>query len=171
MKRASLKSMFAVVAVVALGAPQAAEAQSASINATATVLTPLTVSAGNDLDFGSVYPGVGTSIAPTAGAAGTFSLNGVANAEVDVSFTLPANLVSGGNSLPISFAATDGLWNTTNTSAGATTFDPSTGFTARVNAADGNMYVFLGGSVAPAGNQVAGDYSAQITLTAAYTGN
>lgn len=172
MKLASLKSTFVLAAAVALLAPSAAQAQTATIQATATVLQPLTVNAGASLDFGNVFPGTSVSVLPSDATAGTFDMNGVANAEVQVAFTLPANLDDGlGNLIPIAFAATDGLWNTSNTTAGATTFDPSAGFTDRLDGVSGNLFVFIGATVSPGGAAPAGNYVGDITITAAYTGN
>lgn len=173
MKLASLQSTFVAAALVAtVMAPASARAQTATIQATATVLQPLTVNAGNNLDVGNVFPGTSVGVLPTAGTAGTFDMNGVANAEVQVSFTLPATLDDGvGNSLTISFAATDGLWNTTNSATGATTFDPAAGFTDRLDGTSGDLFVFLGATVTAPGAAPAGAYSGDIVISAAYTGN
>jgi len=158
------------LAVVAFGvfAPKAAEAQ-ASITATATVATALTVTAGNDLDFQLVIPGFTKSVAVTDATAGTFSMSGGAGAEVLMSFTsLPANLTFGANNLPITYT---GVFNQVNDpSAGATGFTPSAGATTNLSGI-GELYVFLGGQVDATTQFNAGTYTGTVTLTAAYTGN
>lgn len=171
MKLASLKSTLALAAALALVAPSALQAQTATIQATATVLQPITVNGGANLDFGSVFPGTSVSVLPSDATAGTFDMNGAANAEVQVGFTLPTTLDFGANSIGIGFAVTDGLWNTANTPAGATPFDPGTGFTERLDGVTGNLFVFLGATVTAGGAVPAGNYVGDITITAAYTGN
>lgn len=162
---------LALVLMVAAAAQ--AQPNSATIQATANVLTPLAVTAGDNLTFGDVFPGVNASVAITdAGAAGTWSVTGVTSAEVTLSFTLPANLVSGGNTMPIVFGASDAGHNTTNAAGGATTFDPAGGATTDLSTdATGVLYVWIGGTVQPATNQALGAYSGDVTLTVDYTGN
>src|SRR5258708_28839834 len=93
----------------------------ASINATASVQSPIVVTAGVELAFANVFPGVNKTIAPASG--GTFSVTGQASTPVTLQFTLPINLISGGNTLPIGSWA--GLHNTTNVTAGASAFVPA----------------------------------------------
>ena len=147
-----------------------AQAQSASIGARASVQQALTVSAVDSLILGATFPNTTRTVLPTDASSGSFTLAGAANAEVQWSMTLPGNLTFGANNLPISFGAAAGAWNTANSRAGTTAFDPSVAQTHRLDAGTGNLYVFIGGSVSPT-VQPAGDYKASITLTAAYTGN
>ena len=160
-----------VVLSIALGATSAF-AVTGDITATANVLQPLSVSNNlRDLDFGDVFPGVNKSIAYTDFSSGKWQATGEAGKEVAMSFTLPANLVSGVNTMPINFGANDAAWNTADAVGAATSFDPAAGATEFLDAATGNMYVWVGGTVAPAGAQAAGVYSATITLDVVYTGN
>ncbi len=100
------------------------EAQtSANIQATATVLSAVTVTAGNNLQFGNVTPGVAKTIGIADAGAGRFDVIKAANQGVTLSFTLPTDLTSGANTLPI--GSWTGGWNTSATPAGATTFTPS----------------------------------------------
>ena len=149
-----------------------AQPNSATIQATANVLTPLSVTAGDNLAFGDVFPGVNASVAITdVGTAGSWSVAGVTLAEVTLSLALPASLASGGNTMPIVFGATDAGYSTSNDATTASTFDPAAGATANLSgAATGVLYVWIGGTVQPATNQTAGAYSAGITLTVDYTG-
>lgn len=158
-----------VLSTLAVLAP-AASAQSGNINATATVLQPLTVTGARDLAFGNVYPGVNKSIAVADATSGRFDLTGVASAQVQFSFTLPTNLTNGANTLPI--GSWTGYYNTTNNATvGGTAFTPSSSnTTTNLAAITGQLFVFVGATVSPSGTQVQGAYTAQVTLTAAYTG-
>jgi len=145
-----------------------AQAQSASISALATVLSPITVSGARDLDFGSVFPSVNKTIGVTAATSGRFDATGTTLANVDISFTLPGTLVSGGNNLTIN--SWSGCWNPTanNATVACTAFTPS-GSTTSVNfGAAGNLWVFVGATVAPTAAQATGSYSANVQMTLAY---
>jgi len=166
------KILGLVVAVSVVLSAASAFAVSGDIQATANVLEPLSVTNNlRDLDFGDVFPGLNKSIAYDDATSGKWRINGELGKEVDVTFTLPANLVSGGNSMPISFAAADAAWNTADVVGAATTFDPAAGATEFLDAGTGEMYVWIGGTVAPAGTQPGGVYSATITMDVVYTGN
>jgi len=144
----------------------AARAQSANITATATVFQAMTVTGARTLDFGSVFPGVAKAIAVAAATSGRFDLTGQNSANVNVSFTLPANLTSGANNLPI--GTWTGCTNTSNTTTGCTAFTPSAANTASAFGATGSLFVWVGATVTPAANQAAGTYNGTVTLTAAY---
>jgi len=144
----------------------AAEAQSANITAQALVYQPMTVSGARTLDFGNVFPGVNKTIAVGDATSGRFDLTGQASANVDLTFTLPANLASGANNLPI--GTWTGCYAGTNSTAGCTTFTPSGSATASAFSGAGALFVWVGGTVSPAANQAAGTYTGTVTLTAAY---
>jgi hypothetical protein len=169
MKKLSL-TLIAGAFVLALAAPSAVSAQqSASILAQATVQTPLTVTGVSNLNFGNVFPGVNPTVVLTDAGAGHFQVVGVLNAEVDVSFSsLPATLISGVNNMAITYT---GGWNTAANPGAATAFVPSGGLTELLDAATGELHVYLGGTLTVPANQAAGLYQATITLDAAYTGN
>jgi hypothetical protein len=157
------------IALVTLTTAATASAQSANINATATVLQPLTVAGVRDLAFGNVYPGVNKTTAYSAATGGKFSLIGTAAAQVSISFTLPTSLTSGANTLPI--GTWTGCYNTADATSGCTAFTPSSSSTtANLAPVGGTLYVFVGATITPAGNQVPGSYTAQVTMNAAYTG-
>lgn len=161
-----------VVLVAALGAPVTAQAQnSADITAQANVLTPLTVAGQQDLDFGDVFPGVASTVTVANASAGRWLTTGSSGAEVQLAFTLPANLVSGGNNLPISFGASSAGYNVANNAGAATTFDPAAGATTNLGVAPAELYVWVGGTVTPAVTQPQGLYTGTINLTVNYTGN
>jgi hypothetical protein len=143
-----------------------AVAQSANINAVANVFQAITVTGAQTLDFGNVFPGVNKTIPVTAGTAGRFDLTGQGSAPVQLTFTLPINLTSSGNNLPI--GTWTGCTNPTNTTASCTGFTPSGTATASAFGAPGNLFVFVGATVSPGAGQAAGTYTGTVTLTANY---
>jgi len=163
-----LAGAAAVLALTTLAGQ--AQAQSASIGARATVQTALTISAVDSLLFGAAFPNTTRNILPSDAASGSFTLAGTANAEVTLTFTLPATLSFGANTLPVSFGAASAGYNVANSRAGVTAFDPNAVATTRLDVATGNLYVFIGGSVSPT-TEPAGSYTGSITLATAYTGN
>lgn len=167
-----MKRILTVAVAAALLLPTVAFAVSGTITATANVLTPLTVTSDlRALDFGDVFPGLAKSIAWSDATSGQWRIDGEAGKEVQMAFTLPANLTSGANSMPISFAASDAAWNTTNATAGATTFDPAAGAVEFLDGTSGQLFVFLGGTVSPVQTQAAGVYTGTVLLDVVYTGN
>jgi hypothetical protein len=140
-------------------------AQSTTIQATANVLSAITVT-GTNLAFGNVTPGVAKTVAITDAGAGLFVVTKAAASSVALSFTLPTNLTNGGNNLPIG-TWTAGWNNTANNPAAATGFTPSsTASTVPVGGA--NLWVYVGGTVTPAAAQVAGTYQANVVMQIAY---
>jgi len=144
------------------------QAQSASIAATATVVTPITVTGTAPLAFGTVFQGVNRTIAFSDLTSGRFTLTGNAASQVALTFTLPATLSSGANTLPIN--TYDVRVNGTNVTAGATALVVTSGVPVNSNFVGGNLFVFVGGRVQPAVAQAQGSYTGSIVLAAAYTG-
>jgi hypothetical protein len=165
MRTATLFSAL-VAAGVTVGAATAEAQTSASIQATATVLSALTVTAGNALQFGNVTPGVAKTVAITDAGAGTFTVAKATSSGVTLSFTLPTDLASGTDLLPI--GSWTGGWNTTATAAGATTFTPSAAGTSTAATAGTALTVFVGATVSPAALQPAGSYTGNVTMSAVY---
>jgi hypothetical protein len=142
------------------------QAQSGSIQATATVLTAITVTGTSPLAFGNVTPGLNKTIVITDATAGLFTVTKQAATSVALTFTLPANLTSGANTMPIG-TWTGGWNNTANNAAAATSFTPSAAATT-VPSGGANLWVFVGGTVAPAAAQTAGAYTGTVTMQVAY---
>jgi len=163
-----MRTLTRVSAVVAafLSLATVAQAQSANINATATVFQAMTVTGARDLDFGSVFPGVAKTIGVAAATSGRFDLTGQASGNVNLTFTLPANLTAGANNLPI--GTWTGCTNATNTTTGCTSFTPSGSASPSAFSGAGALFVWVGGTVTPGGAQPAGTYTGTVTLTAAY---
>jgi len=162
MRTATLFSAFTAV-TLSFGTASL-HAQSGSINATATVLSAITVANGNNLAFGNVTPGVNKTVAITDAGAGRFDVTKAAATGVALTFTLPANLTAGANNLPI--GTWTGGWNTSNSAVGATGFTPSAAPTNTGSV--GNIWVFVGATVSPAAAQVAGAYTGTVTMQVAY---
>lgn len=160
-------TLFSVVTAVTLSFGTASlQAQSASIQATATVLTAINVTGTNPLAFGNVTPGVNKTVAITDAGAGLFTVTKAAATSVALTFTLPTNLTSAGNNLPIG-SWTGGFNNTSATASSATSFTPSAS-AATVPSGGANLWVWVGGTVSPAAAQAAGSYTGSVTMQVAY---
>lgn len=164
-----MRSLRTAALVALLAAPAVVSAQSAQIQAQATVVTPLVVTAGQNLQFGNVFQGVNKTVAFGDAASGRFSITGFNTSQVALTFTLPGTLASGGNNLAID--SWDVRVNGTNAPAGATALSVTSGTPVNTNLVAGNLFVFMGARVLPTAAQAAGSYSGTITLAAAYTGN
>lgn len=164
----SSKASLAAFALVLAGIVSAhAQGVNGSIQATAQVQTPITVTGTQNLQFGNVFPGVPKAVLYTDAAnAGKFSVAGQTSTAVTYSFTLPTNLTSGGNNLPI------GSWlgyvNTANSTAGGSAITPSATPANATLSAGGALFLFVGATVTPAPAQVAGSYTGTVTLTVSY---
>jgi hypothetical protein len=162
----------AVLAAVVLAAmPTRASAQTATMNAKATVVAPLSVSPYWSLDFRTVTRNRTTTVPYNDIWSGAFSVNGLAGSQIAVSFSLPVTLdrMGGGGSMPI--GAWTGCHNATNSSgAGCATFTPSAS-ALNLTIPGGVRYFFIGASVTPALSLPNGSYVGTITLQATYTGN
>lgn len=164
---------LAMAATALLAAPAAAQNQTDTdqLTATAVVAGSINVTTQTQLNFGTVMPNFGRTIVFTDAGAGHFLVEGALNAEVTLSFpSLPTDLDDGGgNLLPVTFTARH---NTLADPTGGTTFDPAVGEPGtNLDAATGELHVYVGGTVTAAGTQPAGTYTALVQLTAAYTGN
>lgn len=147
----------------------------AAIQALATVVSSLSIVGTNNLQFGTVTPGVTKSVDKASiGFAGEWEITGTASAELTVDFTLPDTMrtVDSLGAMRIDFSATDVSFSdgTGNQTAPNGTLNPN-GPSVRRIGAGGTMTVWIGGTVYPRVSQTGGDYSAEIMLTVAYTGS
>jgi len=163
MRTARLAALAALFAL-----PAVASAQTANVAATATVVTPLVVTGSAPLAFGNVFQGVNRTLPFSDANSGRFSIVGNATSQVALTFTLPTNLASGANTLPID--SWDVRTNGTYVTAGATAVTVTSGVPVNSNLVAGNLFLFVGGRVLPAVAQAQGAYTASIVLAAAYTG-
>jgi hypothetical protein len=162
------KVSTAVVAACVVAA-SSASAQNANITVMANVYQVITVTGARTLDFGNVFPGVPKVVAVGDATSGRFDATGEANAPVNMTFTLPVGDVlagPGGNTLPI--GSWTGCTNTTNVTAGCTPFTPSASAVGTAFGNPGNLFIWVGATVSPAGGQAAGAYTGTVTLTLAY---
>ena len=147
----------------------------ATVSADAIVVrVGMTIATLSQLNFGSVPKGVATTVAPNQAAAGEWQVTGNANAFVNISFTLPTQLINiqaqPGSSMPIAFSAASALWRrATNNPAGATTFNPNVGTVGRIGPpANPTMYVWIGGTVTPAAAAKPGIYQGTVIVSLSY---
>jgi uncharacterized protein DUF4402 len=142
------------------------QAQSASIQATAAVQSPITVTALNPLDFQLVFPGVPKGVALNSATAGRFTATGQGGAPVSMTVAVPANLTdASANTLQI--GSWQGSWNVIPNSAG-TGFTPGAGSFAGTFSVGGQLWVYVGATVTPLVTQVAGNYAGTVQLTVTY---
>jgi hypothetical protein len=144
--------------------------QTAAIDVSARVSTQLANNVQQHLNFGTIFPGIAKTISPADALAGRFELRGDQNAGVSYSFELASHLAVPQSSLTMPI----GTWLTcssaTNSASGCSPVSASGSFTATLSGAGGTLYVFIGATVSPAGDQADGAYTGTIRMTAAYTG-
>jgi len=164
--RISQLSLAALALVVFSATAAQAQSNNASITATANVQTPINVLGAQQLNFGNVFPGVNKPVAATdLTNAGRFDVTGQALAPVTLSFTLPATLSSGANTMPIDTYS--GIYALNSAQTGGIGFNPVTGASPSLSAT-GGLFVWVGARVTPATNQAQGVYSANVTMTVVY---
>jgi hypothetical protein len=125
------------------------------------------VVAQQNLQFGSLTPGVPATVQPTDPARrAAFEIS--SRGRYRLTFLLPASLAgSNGGQVPLLFSGTDGRVEIRHR---VTTFDPATGVDIHINPADQSASVYLGGRAQPQMGQRAGSYSATITMIVVQTG-
>jgi len=157
------KFAIAVLAASALAPAWASPLKAQRRPMPVMVVPPLTALAINDLRFGTVLPGVPTTVSVNdPHHAGQFEITGPANASVRVDLVLPAAMESeGGALMPISFGHADGL---ATFGCHSLQFDPHAPVIASLGS-DGHLFIRLGGTAQPTLTQAGGSYSATISLT------
>ena len=146
--------------------------ESATIQAIAIVMPSLTVTGTNDLNFEEVVQGTPKYVdKSSSGFAGEWHITGTESADVNLEFTVPDSLrIPGISSMEVRFGSTDASYDNGSgegQSAPAGIFDPNINCTRNMGN-EGNMTVWLGGTVVPEDRQANGIYSADITLTVTY---
>ena len=176
---ATVKVGFLCLALALLLIPSAATAQEVAVGqATATVQAVLAVTSVQDLNFGNVLQGVPSSAdIDVVLEAADFSVVGSGGAEVALYLQLPEYLWNTTNTdrMQIAFSSTDceidANVGTAATKVAEVVADPYNLPATSLHAVSNILHVYLAGSVFPAVDQAVGAYSADIVLTAAYTGN
>jgi hypothetical protein len=131
------------------------------------VVPPLLALALNDLSFGTVLPGVPSTVnVHDPHRAGLFEVEGPPGGSVRVEFVLPAALESGGGALlPISFGPGDGFADfSRGRPPRGLVFDPHAPVIGNLGP-NGRLYVRMGGTVVPGRPQAGGAYRATIAMT------
>ncbi len=162
-----ITNLSLVVAVLTLtGTALQAQTNNASITATASVQTPINVVGAQPLNFGNVFPGVNKTIAATDLVnSGRFDVTGQVNTPVTLSFTLPATLSSGANTMPI--VSYTGVYAQNSAQTPGVAFTPASGATPTLSGI-GALWGWVGAQVQPATNQAAGVYTGSVTMTVVY---
>ncbi len=158
------------LALVVLVATTAAAQNSANITATANVQQPITVTAGNNLNFANVFPGVNKTVLVSDAGAGTFTIAGQATTPVTLAMTIPATL-SDGATHTLTIGSWTGYENASNSpTAGGTAFTPVSGTIPGTLTLSGGGagFIFVGATVSPTIAQVAGTYTGTVSLTVTY---
>lgn len=150
--------------------------ESGTIQAIATVVSGLRVTGMNNLDFGTVLPGIDKSVDKTdVGFAGEWEVTGQFMAELNVDFILPGDLYTADSNaaMMIDFSATDVSYDD-GTGGGQVAplgiVNPN-GPNVMNLGSSGILSIWIGGTVRPTISQTGGDYSADVTLIVAYTGS
>ncbi|MCK4573562.1 MAG: DUF4402 domain-containing protein [candidate division Zixibacteria bacterium] len=173
--------------VIAFGFGGLTNAQDvANGEAVATVMAGLLVTAVQNLDFGSVLQGVAQIQDQTDDLlSGIFRITGQEDAEISMYMQLPDYLATdpaGDDRMTVSFDVDDVTLDTSGVAgspaapgAGAVVGEnPHNLPTIRLGGAGALPFqcrVYLGGKVTPTVDQTAGNYSGDVTLSVAYTGN
>lgn len=131
----------------------------------------LMVNGVRNLTFGTVIPGVPTTVVRTDMTnTGRFDISGSPLGHVQLTFTLPTHMAGPlGATMPVSFGGGAAGYSWFPSALLMTGFDPTTPFTSYLGFS-GRAYVFLGGTASPAPTQRGGSYAGQITLTVAFVG-
>jgi hypothetical protein len=119
-----------------------------------------TITAGQSLDFGQLVPGTPKHILPSDVInRAEFTVSGKNN--VIMQFVLPTYLQNArGARIPIAFSATDALVDKNK----PVVTDPNSSFQLKLTPGNPTADIMLGGTVQPVAGQLAGSYTATITL-------
>ena len=176
MKTSRFLLILIALAIAAGPASYVHAQESATIHATATVIAGIVITGEHDLIFGTVLPGVDKTVDKAdVGFAGEWHVSGDNSAEITLDFTLPDSLIHQDSVafMRVDFTNTDASYDD-GTGGGQTVpvaaINPNGPETLLLGPA-GQMDVWIGGTVRPGLTQTGGNYSAEVILTVAYTGN
>lgn len=158
-----MKVALAIGFVAGMAASASSFAATASGTASASVLQPIAITAGQSLEFGAFAGNsAGTVVIDTAGARsatggvllannngtyrqGQFSVTGTGNSTFAITYPSAFNITSGANSMSVTVAG------------------PATG-----TLSSGSATINVGGTVTVGANQAAGSYTGTYTMTVEY---
>ncbi|MBD3331465.1 hypothetical protein GF356_01340 [candidate division GN15 bacterium] len=180
-RTACLKLLLVIVVVVMTAAPASFAQGTTNAQATATVLTALSVTVNNNLVFGNVLQGVPKEIGPDDNdSTAQFVVTGQASASVSMVLTLPSYLshTASGDQMMLVFASDQAVVDTNATTPASVTSgdgwlaqNPYSLPAGAVIGSGGQTNVYLGGKVIPEPNQEPGTYEANIILSVSYLGS
>ena len=182
---------FTAVAAVVFGASAVAGAQAptagtqtnngnvvngATITAHATVATAISATGVSNLEFGTIYRSGGAkTIAPSAAAAGVFTISGAPNATPQVAFTAPfgsdatAGTLKGFTSALNTLGVTLSYYAVSGTGACSTGATFTSGGTVTLDATGGAAKLCVGGVTdAPGSGQALDSYTGTVTMTVTF---
>jgi len=174
--------LAAIMAGLVLGAT-AANAQSASVTSTATIVTPITANATAPLAFGTINKGATTTVASTTASAGAVTFSGDASDDITVSVPATATIATtsgAGANMTVTISRGSLRGNTTNSQGTAAALDASSGTATTALSGDGSgdgvnndglgqVYIWIGGAVTPTATQQRGTYTGTFTVSASYS--
>ena len=107
----------------------------------------------NDLSFGDVFIGYPAVVTDTDSRAAKFRFyqDRWRRRNIRVRFTLPANLISGGSSIPITFSSAYSTWSSTDNPGGRTNFNPFSPLLFPNLRRNDDIFIWLGASISPTG--------------------
>jgi hypothetical protein len=151
-----MKALWMAVVALAAAIPRTLPAQSSL----ATVVTE------QQLSFGTMLPGVTETVTVQDGWRRA-SIRVEGSSPQAVRFIVPAALQGPlGNSIPLTFDGSSAAWRTEK-STKLTLFDPVAGTRLALNKQQDVAWIYLGALAIPAAQQLAGDYTATVTIVIA----
>lgn len=125
---------------------------------------PVMVTGVRGVTFGAILPGVLQIVSRTDPAnSGEYEITGPSGSLI-LTFVLPAAMSGpAGTLLPLTFGSSDAGYSATQVIGSQVGFDPKQTFSATLPST-GRASVFIGGTVHPAMNQAAGEYTATLIL-------
>jgi hypothetical protein len=173
-----LSSLIIALFVLSAGTVFAQSSDNADITASANVLSSISVTGDQNIDFTNVLPGVDASLTidgsgntSSVGVSGTptfgqFTISGASDASVDLELSGDISQLSDGtNTLPATFGTSNYVY-IANAATGSGNADLTASHTVVFDASGTAITVQLGGQLQPANNQADGTYTGTLTLTA-----
>jgi len=129
---------------------------------------PVRVIPVRDLEFGSVIPGLETTIPYSDPTSGYWEVKCENDSFIRIDFLgLPTTLAGAGDDMPVRFEPTSAYVYLPRAPVESFVFDPAVGITVQVGK-PGRAYIYLGGVASPRGNQSPGDYQSPVTVDVVY---
>jgi hypothetical protein len=126
---------------------------------------PVRVDARQDISFGTVFPGVPVTVAPSSSQSAQFSVTGPKFTQAVIVFTLPNSMTStSGGSMQMQYGPTAAAYSPSGSAGDEIVFDPNAPFTITFDN-NGKGVIYLGATLLPSGSQRGGNYSATLTLS------